>query len=100
MSQNTLCDICGRIEHERSADYFDLDSKSQICICQVCNGYNSDEELHEMFEITLIDKGTMDAVVFFRDREYTYSRHLLLDMGEEDFLTWARSDIIDQGMFD
>ena len=53
-----------------------------------------------MFEITLIDKGTMDAVVFFRDREYTYNHDLLLEMGEEDFLTWARSDIIEQGMFD
>ena len=100
MSENTLCDICGRIEHERSAEWFELDSKAQICICQSCNGSDSDEELREMFEITLIDKGTMDAVVFFRDREYTYSHDLLLDMGKEDFLTWARSDIIDQGMFD
>lgn len=100
MSENTLCDLCGRIEHERSADYFELDSESRICICQVCDGYYSDQELREMFEVTLIDKGTMDAVVLFRDREYTYNHDLLLDMGEEDFLIWARSDIMFHGMFD
>ena len=95
MSENTLCDICGRIEHERSADYFELDSTSAICICQSCNGYNSDKELRDMFDIHFVDDGTIDTVVFFRGEEYRFDNELRQAMDDDDFLSWARKDIME-----
>ena len=95
MSGNTQCDICGRIEDERAADYFTLDSDTDICICQSCNGYNSDKELRDMFDIHFVDDGTMDTVVFFRGEEYRFDNELRQAMDDDDFLSWARKDIME-----
>ena len=95
MSGNTQCNICGRIEDTRAADYFTLDSDTDICICQSCNGYHSDKELREMFDIHFVDDGTMDAVVFFRGEEYRFDNELRQAMDDDDFLSWARKDIME-----